>query len=153
MVEWTIRRQRQVEASVKELWPWVADPERISRWWCPPPTVTLHFEQRSGGRFEERYRDEALSYEVSGQVLEWSPPHRVSFQRHTPEGPASSDVITVTLQPEGDRTWVVLEHSFPELPEERRRAVTEFYAGPWDEALELLAQLAEGSQPNGDEES
>lgn len=139
---WAIRREIAIEAPVDAVWAWVGTPERISRWWCPPPTVRLVFEPRAGGRFEEHYDDGSHSYRVKGTVVAFVPGRRLAIRRLTPGSPSPADRIEIALLEEGGRTKVVLEHSFENLPERRRKDMEGFYGEPWSDSLRRLRDLA-----------
>lgn len=66
---WGFVSSLTIEATIETVWANVGDPDRLSQWWCPPPTVQVHFDQRVGGNYEERYRDSTSAYELSGKVL------------------------------------------------------------------------------------
>lgn len=58
---WSFARSLVIKAVIAEVWEHVADPARLSRWWCPPPTVQIDFEPRVGSPYEERYEDDSYS--------------------------------------------------------------------------------------------
>lgn len=142
---WSIRKTVVVEAPAGAVWPWISDPALVSRWWCPPPTVSLHWEPREGGSFEERYQSPDFSYRVLGTVTEWSPQRGVAFQRVTDSRAGHQDVISIALHPRGGSTEVILEHAFPDLPEGEEGPAEAYYSDPWEDSLRRLARLVTGN--------
>jgi uncharacterized protein YndB with AHSA1/START domain len=120
----------------------VATPELVSRWWCPPPTVTIVFEPREGGSYLERYRDDGYAYETRGTVSAYQPPWRLAVRRETGGRFGPADLVEVALSAGAGHTTVVLDHSFPQLPAELRREAYAFYADDWSHSLALLRDLA-----------
>jgi aminodeoxyfutalosine deaminase len=141
---WRIRRQVTVEAPPERVWRYVATPEWTSRWWCPPPSVTIGFEPRKGGRYEERYRDDGYAYQVSGTVQAYVPAQRLAVRRETSGRFGPADLVEITLSGDGAGTTVMLDHSFEQLPAERRGEAYQFFADGWSHSLQLLRELATG---------
>ncbi len=141
MSEWSIRVKRGVAASPEVVWRCVSTPELISRWWCPPPTVRIDLDPATGV-FRERYDDGETRYEVVGSVIDYEPPSQLTVRRETPGSATSADRIAITVTPMADASHVLLEHSFEDLPVDRRDEMVAFYADGWHQALAGLAALA-----------
>jgi aminodeoxyfutalosine deaminase len=143
---WRIRRELTIAAAPQVVWRCVAEPELISRWWCPSPAVTIRFEPRVGGRFEEHYRDDERSYRVAGTVQALVPAQRVAVRRETAGRLGPADLIDITLSGDGEHTTVAIEHSFEDLPAARREEAHELYANGWSHSLGLLSALARAAR-------
>lgn len=141
MGRWSIRREVCVQAPADVVWAYVGTPERLGEWWCPPPTVRFAFEPRKGSHFEEHYDDGRFAYDLEGTIVAYQPPRRLVVRRLTPGSPSPADLIEITLTEEGACTKVVLEHSFENLPESRRKDMEEYFAEPWSESLRTLCDL------------
>lgn len=142
MSEWSIRRELSIEAAPDVVWACVGTPACLSRWWCPPPTVELMFEQREGGHYEEHYKDAEYAYDLEGTVVAYVPQRRLAIRRVTEGSPSPADLIDITLSDEGDRARVVIDHSFEHLPENRRKDMKEVFADRWSSALQRLRDMA-----------
>lgn len=142
MGEWSIRRELLIEATLDAVWTCMVTPARFSRWWCPPPTVEVMFEQREGGHYEEHYRNAVYAYDVEGTVVAYVPQQRLAIRRVTKGSRSPADLIDITLRDEGGRTRVVIDHSFEHLPEDRRKDMYEFFADGWSSALQRLRDMA-----------
>jgi uncharacterized protein YndB with AHSA1/START domain len=141
MSDWSIRTERSLAAPAEVVWRCVGTPELISRWWCPPPTVRIDLDPVTRV-FRERYDDGELRYAVVGSVVVYEPPSRLTVRRETPASAAPADRIAITLIPTVEGTQVLLEHSFEELPVDRRDEMVDFYADGWQQALSGLASIA-----------
>jgi aminodeoxyfutalosine deaminase len=139
--QWRIRRELIIGAAPEVVWRFVATPALTSRWWCPPPTVTIGFEPREGGRYEERYRDDGDAYRVTGTVQAYLPWQRLAVRRETTGRFGPADLVDITLTGDRERTTVVIDHSFEQLPEHLRREAYGFYADGWSHSLRLLGDL------------
>jgi uncharacterized protein YndB with AHSA1/START domain/ribosomal protein S18 acetylase RimI-like enzyme len=140
--EWSIRREVSVDAPATVVWRCVGDPERVSRWWCPPPTVRIDFDAAEGARYRERYDDGEYRYELAGRILAYDPPRWLAVRRETPDSAAPADRIDITLTDDGERTRVVLEHAFEDLAPDRRDEMRDVFAAGWEWSLDQLATLA-----------
>jgi uncharacterized protein YndB with AHSA1/START domain len=140
MGEWSIRREIVIDAPIDVVWEFVATPEQISRWWCAGLPVELVFEQREGSHFEEHYDDGELAYDIEGTVWAFKPAERLAIRRMTEGSAAPADLVDITLSKKDEGTRVVLDHSFENLPEDRRQDMEEFFAGGWTAALQTLRE-------------
>lgn len=137
---WSIQRSLAVPADVGAVWRHVGDPEEVSLWWCPPPTVRIQFEPYVGSTYEERYRDATYAYDVFGAVVGYERPYRLAIQRDTSGRFGLMDRVEIVLMPDDHQTSINLTHSFGELTEERRREAYDFFADGWSASLKHLRQ-------------
>jgi uncharacterized protein YndB with AHSA1/START domain len=116
-----LRFERHLPASIDEVWTAVTDPLEMRSWfptriemeeWKVGATLTHHFEEHGVGP-------------LSGIVLEWDPPHRVSFTW-------DMDTITfeLTAAPQGGTIFVLTE----QLAAERAAR----NAAGWESCLDRL---------------
>ena len=125
------------------VWACVSDPDIVSTWWCPPPTVEVAFEAHEGGHFEERYDDGDFRYSLTGTVTTFVPEECLVITRETSGRFGGSDRIRVSLDHETPPVIVVLDHEFLELGEARWDEARAYYEAPWLDSLARLKRLAE----------
>lgn len=109
--------------------------DRIGDWW-PLATHSVGGTSARGVTLDERAVVETLGDGTTatwGEVLEWSPPHRVVMTWHpgTPAGPDATQ-LEVTFEASDDGTLVRLEHSGWERTAAERHAN---YSSGWDIVL------------------
>ncbi|GAA1536990.1 SRPBCC domain-containing protein [Brevibacterium picturae] len=136
--DWGFDRSLVIKAPAVQVWPHVADPIRLSRWWCPPPTVQIDFEPRVDSPYEEHYRDDSHEYVLTGEITVFDERCCIAILRRTNGRFGRSDSVEITLQPHGEDTKVVIVHRFDDIPFERRGEARDFFADGWDFSLELL---------------
>lgn len=136
--DWGFDRSLVIKAPAAQVWPHVADPIRLSRWWCPPPTVQIDFEPRVGSPYEEHYSDRAYEYVLAGEITVFDERRCIAILRWTNGRFGRSDSVEITLQPHGEETRVTIVHCFDDIPIERRGEARDFFADGWDFSLELL---------------
>lgn len=139
--DWSIRREQLIEAPAIPVWEWLANPVKVSQWWCPPPAVTVDFEPMRGGYYMEDYRDGDTEYHLTGTIIGFDPGRRFSVRRASAGRFGPEDVIEFELLGASGGTVVILEHSFPGLADERRAEVEDFYAAGWNWSLGKLREL------------
>lgn len=142
MGEWSIRRELLIETPLDAVWTCVVTPALLSRWWCPPPSVEVMFEQREGSHYVEHYHDTVHAYDVDGTVVAYRPLQQLTIRRVTKGFPSPADLIDITLRDEDGHTRVVINHSFEHLSENRRKDMDEYFAGRWSSALQRLRRIA-----------
>lgn len=106
---WGFDRPLLIKATAAAVWPHIGEARRLSRWWCPPPTA-----------------------------LVCDPPRRLVIQRSTNGRFGHSDQVDIFLDDLGSRTRVQLNHSFDDIPAQRRGEAHDFYADGWTFSLGLL---------------
>jgi uncharacterized protein YndB with AHSA1/START domain len=133
-----VRSEVRIAAPRDVVFAYFTDPARMVDWMG----VAAALDPRPGGTFrvEPNGRDVVI-----GEYLELDPPHRVVFSWGF-AGPeavvaAGSSRVEVTLEPDGDGTWLVLLHH--DLPEPLRDP----HKDGWSHYLERLAPAAAGEPP------
>lgn len=137
----------RVEARPETVFPFLTDPERMTRWMGD--TATL--DPRPGGVFRVRViadDGEGRSHTARGEYLEIDPPSRVVFtwgweEGDSPVGPGTS-TVAIELLPDGDATLVRLTHR--DLPAD----AGEPHRMGWDHYFGRLAIVAAGGDPGPD---
>ncbi|HWE44697.1 MAG TPA: SRPBCC family protein [Caulobacteraceae bacterium] len=94
----TVTTARDYDTDAKDLWNALTDPERIPRWFLP-----ITGELKPGGRYQ-------FVGNAGGTIETCRPPQTVAV---TWEFGAQTSWVTVTLEPQGDRTRLILEHTLP----------------------------------------
>jgi uncharacterized protein YndB with AHSA1/START domain len=122
--------QRPLPASPEVVFDEWLDPGALSEWMCPRPARCLNVETEPwvGGRVRFDIEDSGSVFFVTGRYLTIDRPSRLAFtwSCSTWADPAVESVVTVTLQPHGDRqTLMTIEHAL--LPPE----VVERHAQGW----------------------
>ena len=135
---WSFARSLVIKAAIAEVWEHVADPARLSRWWCPPPTVQIDFEPRVGSPYEERYEDDSYEYVLTGGITAVDEMRGLVIRRRTNGRFGPTDRVAITLEPHGRDTKVTITHTFEDIPIDRRGEARDFFSDGWDFSLELL---------------
>jgi uncharacterized protein YndB with AHSA1/START domain len=87
---------------------------KTTQWWprdhsiSADPELTVCFEARVGGRIFERTSD-GIEHDW-GEVLEWDPPHRLSYLWHIYGDRSDATEVEVTFTGVGDATTVTIVH-------------------------------------------
>ena len=131
--------------------------EQMESWWpathhlAPTPFELIVVEPRVGGRWYER---DAQGVEGEwGKVLQWDPPHRVTFSWHVGPGhdrpdwvcdpdPAKASEVEIRFSDTGGGTTLVeLEHSKLDRHGEGWEQLRALFEGPgaWQGILDLFA--------------
>ena len=135
---WSFARSLVIKAAIAEVWEHLADPARLSRWWCPPPTVQIDFEPRAGSHYEERYNDDSYDYVLTGEITAVDEMRHLVIRRRTNGRFGPTDRIEIVLEPHGRDTKVTITHTFVDIPVDRRGEARDFFSDGWDFSLELL---------------
>jgi len=106
------RRLNASPARVFQAW---TDPAQIARWFGPaeavPGSVRVETDVRVGGRYRASFRTtNGEHHEVGGVYREVAAGERLSFSWAWHTTPERESLVTVTLQPDGDGTWLTLRH-------------------------------------------
>jgi len=106
------RRLNAPPARVFEAW---TDPAKIVRWFGPaetiPGSVRAEMDVRVGGRYRASFTTADGEYhEVGGVYREVVDGERLSFSWAWHTTPERESLVTVTLRPDGDGTWLTLHH-------------------------------------------
>lgn len=120
---------RTYDAEVKDVWDALTSAERLARWFLP-----VEGDLRLGGSYQ-------LPENARGEVLDCEPPHRFRITWVYGEEATEKDIseVEVRLEPVGDATKLVLEHSAV-IPDEMWNQFGPGAAGVgWDNSLIALA--------------
>lgn len=122
-----LRFERHLSTPVAALWTAVTDPSEMRAWF---PTRVEIAEWKVGAPLTHHFDGHDID-PLPGTVLEWDPPHRVSFTWGT-------DTISfdLTATPDGGTTFV--------LTEELGAHVAARNAAGWDSCLDRLEHGVEG---------
>jgi uncharacterized protein YndB with AHSA1/START domain len=136
------RTTRIVEATAEEVFNAWVDPEVLSRWWGPGDmTAEVELDPRPGGAYRFVMTDPepgSRSVVVLGTYRTVEPPRRLQFTWRWESGSpdAVESLVTVELEPLGDRTELTLIHGgFPD------ETVAAPYRSGWDRTLPGLEAL------------
>ena len=104
----SLERTLTILAKRETVFRFFTDNERWASWWGKGSTV----EPRKGGKIRIVYPN---AVEVAGEVLDISPPERITFTYGFTSGspiPAGSSRVTINLEEEGSSTRLRLLHEF-----------------------------------------
>jgi uncharacterized protein YndB with AHSA1/START domain len=106
------RRLHAPSAKVYAAW---TDPQKITHWFGPSQTVSglvrAELDVRAGGGFRASFRtDDGEYHEVAGIYREVVPNVRLVFTWAWHSTPERESLVTVSLEPDGDGTWLTLQH-------------------------------------------
>ena len=131
---------RMVDASVEDVWRAWTDPDVAAQWWHPRGTSTpresVEIDARVNGRYTYTMVNDETGERVvtGGRYREVVPVERLVFTWGDPDGdPDDTPVVTVTLEPDGDRTRM----TFDLRGVDGSKGDGFFYDG-WEEALDSL---------------
>lgn len=145
-----IRMSILVEAGVDEVWKALSSQEALRNWF----NDTIEVDPRQGGRIYFDGTNGTETYRVEGQITEWEPRERLSFE--WPSGVGQPTVLSIELEQcdvdGGDtaQTTVTLRHhGFDELPAGTRDATFSEFQQRWngDELIPLKLHV-EGVGPS-----
>lgn len=135
MVELVVEVQRRISASREEVFAYLTDPERYTRW----QGLEAELDPTPGGIYRVRMTEDST---VRGSYVEVDPPTRVVFTwgwEGNVDLPPGSSTVEITLHADGEETVLHLRHSG--LPDEQSRAMHE---EGWRSFIDRLAGVAGG---------
>ncbi len=129
------RRLNAPPAKVYAAW---TDPQKIIQWFGPSQTVNgsvrAEVDVRVGGRFRASFHtDDGEYHEVGGIYREVIPDAKLVFSWAWHSTPERESLVTVSLKPDGDGTWLTLHHE--QLFDQ---AACDGHARGWNGALDKL---------------
>jgi uncharacterized protein YndB with AHSA1/START domain len=136
----TLRLERTYDASPEEVFDAWTNPEVLRRWWASEPdfkTPVAEVDLRVGGSYRLSMQSPAGAlHTVRGEYREVSRPARLVYTWAWEEADGSTgheSTVTVSFQPAGERTAVVIEHTDLPSAESRDR-----HGVGWEGCLESL---------------
>jgi uncharacterized protein YndB with AHSA1/START domain len=107
--------RRHLKASPAKVYAAWTDPQKIVGWFGPSQTVIgsvrAELDVRVGGRFRASFATEdGKHHEVSGIYREVMPDVKLVFSWAWHSTPERESLVTVSLKPDGDGTWLTLQH-------------------------------------------
>ena len=136
--------RKVVRASPERLFSAWTNPDQLRRWWgpigatCPSAEVDL----RVGGRYriENRFPDGKTIW-IVGEFEVVAPPHKLVYTWRLDPGPARTERVMVSFEPQDDGTEVVVVH-------ERisDTATREQHGQSWLGCLDGLAEYLQGAR-------
>lgn len=148
----TLRFERLLPGPPEESWAWLTGADRRALWLAGGELPTregeafaLQFDHNSltagNGPASERFRDRDNGVSTAHYLLQFSPCRLLQFSWGEEEG-ASPSEVTFELQPEGERTRLVLTHKLL-----GRDVIADVAAG-WHTHLAILADRLAGIDPS-----
>lgn len=130
--------KRRLNAPPAKVYAGWTDPEKMTRWFGPAravgSSVRAELDVRVGGRFRCSFTTEDGEYnEVSGVYRDVTPGVRLAFSWAWHSTPERESLVTVSLKPDGDGTWLTLQHE--QLFDQ---AACDRHARGWGESLDRL---------------
>jgi uncharacterized protein YndB with AHSA1/START domain len=130
--------KRRLNAPPEKVYAAWTDPQKIVHWFGPSHTVNgsvrAELDVRVGGRFRASFStDDGEYHEVGGVYREVMPGERLVFSWAWHSTPERESQVTVSLKPDGDGTWLTLQHE--QLFD---RAACDGHARGWSGALDKL---------------
>lgn len=139
---YSLERTVIIAARPATVFRYFTDSARFAAWWGAGSRI----DPRPGGEVLIRYPNGASA---SGQVLELTPPERISFTYgyDAPEGPIppGGSRVSISLTPHRDGTLVTLHHDLPSA------AVRDAHQQGWRFQLALFANVVAGEAHQGAE--
>lgn len=125
--------------SVADVWPLLSTAEGVEKWIAHAE----RFEATPGGAFRFTSRYQGRDVVEEGRILEMDPGRRIALAwEWVGEGWEAPTRVEFFLEPEGNATALVVQHSgFEALSEERRLAGRRNYVAAWREVLADLKRL------------
>jgi uncharacterized protein YndB with AHSA1/START domain len=128
--------QRKIQAPRERVFAAWTQPEHLTRWWgpkgveCPEATVDL----RVGGmyRIANRFQDGRVVW-ITGEFERVERPRLLVYSWRMEPGAGSVERVTVSFEPDGDTTDVVVTHE--RIPDPKMR---EGHEAGWQGCLEGL---------------
>jgi uncharacterized protein YndB with AHSA1/START domain len=108
----SLTRTVLIDAHPETVFGFFQDSARWAAWWGPGSTI----DPRPGGRVLIRYPN---AIEVTGDILEIAPPHRIVFTYGFVSGqpvPPGGSLVTIELARAGAGTRLTLTHAFDDAP-------------------------------------
>ena len=111
---------------------------RTSQWWPDDHTRSgnpqlISIEGRVGGRiFERTANGEQLNW---GEVVEWDPPHKLTYLWHIYGDQADATMVEVSFKESGSNTTVLIVHTGWERLEPRAEEIRKRNHSAWEKLI------------------
>ena len=132
---------RRLKASPAKVYAAWTHPEKIVRWFgradLRRETMRAVIDARVGGHYRISFDTESEYYEVGGIYREVVENERLVFSLAWHSTPERESLVTVTLKPDGEGTWLTVHHA--QLFDEASR---EGHERGWLGALDKLEKFA-----------
>ena len=106
--------KRTYDAPIEEVYKAISDPKELEKWMAPDPLTSKvpKFEAKVGSDFRvEMYGDKEPHIGI-GEIKEVVPGKKISMTWNWEGAPTNpNSVLTLELQPKGDKTELTLTHS------------------------------------------
>ena len=147
--------ERIIRAPRKAVWDAWTDPDSLSQWWIPAPTVCRvdRLEVRPGGAFVTRMSEDGVTFapHLDACFLLVEEFERIVFTTAVNSGwrPVNPDPITMTAEitlgdhPDGTDYRIVVRHGDPAA---RDRHAELGFADGWGTVADQLTRLVEGAR-------
>ncbi len=132
-----LRIERLIPASIEDVFTAWTDPNVMAQWFSPTGLAEVEADVRIRGTFRLTMLGEGVRIDHEGEYLAIDPPRRLSFTWRSPYTKGLDSRVTVTLEPDGDATRLLLVHD--RLPDE----AAESHRGGWGSILDRLIETVE----------
>jgi uncharacterized protein YndB with AHSA1/START domain len=133
----TVRIERLIPALIEDVFAAWTDPNVMAQWFSPTGLARVEADVRIRGSFRLSMLGEGVEIDHEGEYLAIEPPRLVSFTWRSPYTEGVDSVVTVTLEPDGDATRLLLVHD--QLPD----GAAESHRGGWGSILDRLVATVE----------
>jgi glutathione S-transferase len=128
--------RRTIRASIQRVFDAWTQPEQLRAWWGPQPVTCSDAEVdlRVGGRFSlVNALPDGSTVTIHGQFRVVEPPRKLVYTWRMDDGSLESSLVTVTFEPRGEGTEVIVVHE--DIPTE---PVRESHENGWRGCLDGL---------------
>jgi uncharacterized protein YndB with AHSA1/START domain len=132
-----LRIERMIPASIEDVFAAWTDPNEIAQWFSPTGLARVEADVRIRGTFRLTMLGEGVRIDHEGEYLAIEPPRLLSFTWRSPYTEGVDSRVTVTLEPDGDATRLLLVHD--RLPDQ----AAESHRGGWESILGRLVATVE----------
>jgi uncharacterized protein YndB with AHSA1/START domain len=141
MADHVARAEVDIDASPRQVWAALTDPEQVTRWMVGTHVTT---DWQVGSPITWQGEMDGRTYEDKGEILVADEPSRLSMTHYSPlmgqaDEPENYHTVTYELSPEGQATTVVLTQDGNESEEQ-----AEQFSANWQGMLDALKSTVEG---------
>lgn len=135
-----LRIERLIPASIEDVFAAWTDPKIMAQWLSPTGEAEVEADVRVSGTFRLAMIGEGMGVDHEGEYVAIEPPRLVSFTWRSPYTGGNFSTVTITLEPDGRATRLVLVHE--RLPDQ----TVESHRGGWASILDRLVAIL-GPEP------